>query len=601
VPVASAHQTRETPLTTGTRRAVALCTAFCASADSAAAARRTGFGPRAAQGTGTRLLALVPCGAWREATTTVAPWAAPVTPVAEQGAGAPAALPPRLPQRAPAVLQERLRPARATVHAGAPVGADGLWSACPRGSRAERTGGALPDRRHALLPGSGGSAATAGATRHAVWDAPRRVGGPGALPRAHARADGCRPGGGLRTTRQARALCLRLLAAPRLGAPGRRWGVCVPSPPASDDTLPHGCGPWAPAGPGLVARHRRGREDGARACPRSHRAGSLSSRGVSSARGHRQGQQAPRHTAGHAHRRSSLHSASRPVRLAPLAHPGAPDERAPGTTQERVSSPGASGTSRAVVAALASLRLSHDHTRHPTLLVSGRADAARGAQCCAWSTGACDVVGDATPGTERAHTRPACPGRGCWVDGRHRAVRVGPPPLAPTALSLCRTSGGHGATHTTPHGAHTPRAFGTTRRNRRIDGGCQGVASCICPRAGGPGAPQGCGATGSGGRLGAGDVARPARAGETPRGGARRAGALGCQARAGAGHGTADAWLPQPAARGMDTPPRGAGRRAPPAACPAEGHVAGRHGVGTRRRTPDVVVGVAARRHTSPR
>jgi hypothetical protein len=172
-------------MTTGTRRAVSMGPACGASDDSAAAARRTGCGQRAAQVTGTRWLALVTCGAWSAATTPVAPWAAQVPHVAAPGAGAPAALPPRLHPRALAGLQERLRPARATVHAGAHVGAAGLWSACPRVSRAARTGWALPASRHALWPGSGGSAAPAGATRHAGWDAPRRVGGPGARPPWH--------------------------------------------------------------------------------------------------------------------------------------------------------------------------------------------------------------------------------------------------------------------------------------------------------------------------------------------------------------------------------------------------------------------------------
>jgi hypothetical protein len=82
-------------MTTWTRRAVSLCTDCLASDDLEATARRTGFVQRVSQRSGTLLLALVPCGTWREATTPLAPWAAQGTQGDAQGEGSPDALPQR--------------------------------------------------------------------------------------------------------------------------------------------------------------------------------------------------------------------------------------------------------------------------------------------------------------------------------------------------------------------------------------------------------------------------------------------------------------------------------------------------------------------------
>jgi hypothetical protein len=88
-------------------------------------------------------------------------------------------------QRALAVLQDRLRPALAQVHAGEKGCAAGRFPDFPKGSLAESPGWALPDRRPDRFPGSGGSAATAGATIPAVWDETSRGWGHGALPPWH--------------------------------------------------------------------------------------------------------------------------------------------------------------------------------------------------------------------------------------------------------------------------------------------------------------------------------------------------------------------------------------------------------------------------------
>jgi hypothetical protein len=93
-----------------------------------------------------------------------APWAAHGTPWDEQRARSPEAISQRLHQGAQAFLQDMIRHARANVPGRENVAEEGLWPRFPQGSRAARTGVALPDRRPALLPGSGGRAATAGAT-----------------------------------------------------------------------------------------------------------------------------------------------------------------------------------------------------------------------------------------------------------------------------------------------------------------------------------------------------------------------------------------------------------------------------------------------------
>lgn len=169
-------------MTTCTRSAVSMFTDFFTSDDIEAAARRTGFVKRTSKLTGTLLLALVTCGAWSDATTPLAQWAAQVTQLDEQGEVSPAAMPQRMHQRALALLQDMLRPALAKGQAVEKVCADGLLTALPKVSLAESPGWALPDSLHALLPGSGGRAATAGATRQAVWDSTSRGCGHGALP-----------------------------------------------------------------------------------------------------------------------------------------------------------------------------------------------------------------------------------------------------------------------------------------------------------------------------------------------------------------------------------------------------------------------------------
>jgi hypothetical protein len=158
-----------------------MLTAFFAAAQSEAAARRTGCVQRASKMTGKIFLALVTFGAWSDAKTTVAHLAAQVTHLDEPIDVSPAAMYHRMPQRAHAFLQERSQPALAPTHALASGCEEGFCAACTKGSLADRTGCALPDRLQDTCPGSGGRAAKAGATRQAVWDSKSRRYAPCAL------------------------------------------------------------------------------------------------------------------------------------------------------------------------------------------------------------------------------------------------------------------------------------------------------------------------------------------------------------------------------------------------------------------------------------
>src|SRR5215813_194909 len=157
-------------MTTGTRSAVSMLTDFFASDAIEAAARRTGFVKRTSKLTGKLFLALVTFGAWSDATTTLAQLAAKVTQLDEQVAVSPEAIHQRMNQRALAFLQDMLRQALAKVQAVEHVCHDGLFTDFPKVYLADSTGFALPDSLHEFFPGSGGSAATAGAKIQAVWD-----------------------------------------------------------------------------------------------------------------------------------------------------------------------------------------------------------------------------------------------------------------------------------------------------------------------------------------------------------------------------------------------------------------------------------------------
>jgi hypothetical protein len=87
----------------------------------------------------------------------------------------------RMHKKAMAFLQAMLRQALAKVQALAHVCDDGLLTALTQVYLADRTGFGLPDALPKTFPGSGGSAAKAGANIQAVWDYKNRIFGHFAL------------------------------------------------------------------------------------------------------------------------------------------------------------------------------------------------------------------------------------------------------------------------------------------------------------------------------------------------------------------------------------------------------------------------------------
>jgi hypothetical protein len=151
-------------------RSLTMRTACFAAAQMEAAARRTGLVKRASKMTGKIFLAVVTFGAWSDANTTFAPLAAQVTQMDEHVAGSPEAISQRMQKRAHAFLQEMSQHALARTHAIAAGCEDVFCAAFTKVSLAESTGCALPDSRKDTFPGSGGSAAHAGAKMQAGWD-----------------------------------------------------------------------------------------------------------------------------------------------------------------------------------------------------------------------------------------------------------------------------------------------------------------------------------------------------------------------------------------------------------------------------------------------
>jgi hypothetical protein len=106
------------------------------------------------------------------------------TKVTQWGASlevSPEAIHQRMNHRALVFLQELIRPALAKVQCLDSVCDDGLFAAFTKVYLADSTGLGLPESLQDLLPGSGGSAAKAGANIQAVWDYKSRVCGHVAL------------------------------------------------------------------------------------------------------------------------------------------------------------------------------------------------------------------------------------------------------------------------------------------------------------------------------------------------------------------------------------------------------------------------------------
>jgi hypothetical protein len=147
-----------------------MLTDFFASDDIEYTARRTGFVKRASKITGKMFLALITFGVWSEAKTTLAQLAAKVTQLSDQLEVSPEALHQRMNKRALAFLQEMIRQALAKVQALENVCEDGLFASFTKVYIGDSTGFGLPESLKDLFPGSGGSAAKAGAKIQAVWE-----------------------------------------------------------------------------------------------------------------------------------------------------------------------------------------------------------------------------------------------------------------------------------------------------------------------------------------------------------------------------------------------------------------------------------------------
>jgi hypothetical protein len=149
---------------------LAMLTEFFTAEHIEATARRTGFVKRASKMTGKIFLALITFGVWSDATTTLAQLAAKVSQLDDQLEVSPEAVYQRMNKRAHAFLQDLISQVLAKVHALEHLCDEGLFPAFTKVYLADSTGFELPNSLHALFPGSGGSAAKAGAKIQAVWD-----------------------------------------------------------------------------------------------------------------------------------------------------------------------------------------------------------------------------------------------------------------------------------------------------------------------------------------------------------------------------------------------------------------------------------------------
>jgi hypothetical protein len=150
--------------------ALTMRTEFFSAEHIEAAARQTGFVQRTSNITGKIFLALVPFGVWGDAKTTLAQLAAKVAHWSQPVAVSPEAIYQRMNKRALAFLQELIRQAFATRQSCQKVSEENLLTPFARVHIADSTGVELPDSLKHTFPGSGGSAAQAGAKLQLVWD-----------------------------------------------------------------------------------------------------------------------------------------------------------------------------------------------------------------------------------------------------------------------------------------------------------------------------------------------------------------------------------------------------------------------------------------------
>ena len=107
-------------------------------------ARRTKFVQRASKITGKLFLALVTCGRWSAAKTTVAQLAAKAAQLEVPVDITPEALQQRMTARAVAFLRDLLQTAFAKLHTGDTICEEGIFAPFPRVHIADSTGVRLP-------------------------------------------------------------------------------------------------------------------------------------------------------------------------------------------------------------------------------------------------------------------------------------------------------------------------------------------------------------------------------------------------------------------------------------------------------------------------
>jgi hypothetical protein len=144
--------------------------AFFASDNIETTARRTGFVKRTSKITGKLFLALVTFGVWSDAKTTLAQLAAKVTQLVDHLEVSPEAIYQRMNKRAVAFLQEMIRQALEKIQSVDKVCDDHLFVYFTKVYLADSTGFELPESLKDSFPGSGGSAAKAGAKIQLVWE-----------------------------------------------------------------------------------------------------------------------------------------------------------------------------------------------------------------------------------------------------------------------------------------------------------------------------------------------------------------------------------------------------------------------------------------------
>jgi hypothetical protein len=145
-------------------------TEFFATAQIEACARRTGFVRRASKITGKVFVALVTFGQWSTGKTSLGQLAAKAAQLPIPVDISPEALHQRMSWRAVAFLRALLQRAFAKLQTGAIVGDPEIFAPFTAVHIADSTGFELPPSLKALFPGSGGSAAAAGAKIQLVWE-----------------------------------------------------------------------------------------------------------------------------------------------------------------------------------------------------------------------------------------------------------------------------------------------------------------------------------------------------------------------------------------------------------------------------------------------